>query len=139
MLQTCTLHHSKELYKSYNIPDKDYEPFFLSNDLELALITLGQIYDTPSGHKQSYCKVTTFNDSPLEILIIKLNDYNKILNSLFQVPRSCQIAMGENHDKPSGRKQSLSEVGSFNVSPSEKYDPNTNIAHFLSVTLNLTK
>lgn len=84
MLRTCTLHHSKELYKSYNKPDKDYELFFLSNDLGLALITLVQIHETPSGHKQSYSKVTTFNDYTLEILIIKINDNSKILNSFFQ-------------------------------------------------------
>lgn len=70
----CKVGGSNFILRKYK-PDTDYELFFLSNDLGLALINLGQIHD---AHKQSYSKVTIFNDSPLEILIIKINNNNKI-------------------------------------------------------------
>lgn len=36
---------------------------FLNNGLELAEMTLGQVHNTPLGHKQSQCEVMTSNVS----------------------------------------------------------------------------
>lgn len=46
-----------------------------------------------------------------------MNDNKQMLNSTSSDLELAKIAMGENYDKPSGRKQSFCEVGSFNVSP----------------------